>query len=393
MKKVEIKPLDVLFFRDSRPMGGSFKGRGENFPMPHTFNGALRSAIQSDGTDFFTVGPFLKKSDEIYFQTPGDLILNGSNSNNSESSNVMRISPLEGNYYTNLPNGMKPIGSSGIVETKEKLGNFISSSDFEKYLRNESLNPSSFKTNSDFYAIENNFGIAIDKLTNIAVEQKFFTKNTIRLKDNVSFVGLMRDSKDYPEHTYIRFGGEARYSDCRVEDISESILPVPPEITGNRVKFVLLTPAIFVQQQDYPGGWLPNWVNHNDNSVTILDGPGAAKARRMRAKGIKVSEGSPIKAKLVGAKINRAIAVSGIATGNGMRKSCGEKATLMAVPAGSVYYFEAENETEAQKLAKALNWNSGSSNCLEVKNVRSMLLGEKGYGIGACTTWTYSNLE
>ena len=250
MKKVEIKPLDVLFFRDSRPMGGSFKGRGENFPMPHTFNGALRSAIQSDGTDFFTVGPFLKKSDEIYFQTPGDLILNGSNSNNSESSNVMRISPLEGNYYTNLPNGMKPIGSSGIVETKEKLGNFISSSDFEKYLRNESLNPSSFKTNSDFYAIENNFGIAIDKLTNIAVEQKFFTKNTIRLKDNVSFVGLMRDSKDYPEHTYIRFGGEARYSDCRVEDISKSILPVPPEITGNRVKFVLLTPAIFVQQQD-----------------------------------------------------------------------------------------------------------------------------------------------
>lgn len=393
MKKVEIKPFDVLFFRDSRPMGGSFKGRGDNIPLPHTFNGALRSVLNGDGKSFFTLGPFFKRSGEIYFQAPGDLILNGSDYKKNNATRVLTISPLRGNYCTNLPNGMSPIGGRDIVETKEKLGNFISKDNFEKYLKNESLLPGSFRKNSDFFEVENNFGIAIDRLTNVTIDKKFFTKNIIRLRNEVSIVGLMRDLEDYPSNSLIKFGGEGRYSECAVEGLSAPMLPVPPQIIGNKVKFVLLTPAIFTPQQDHPGAWLPNWVSQCDNSVTILDGPGAAKAKRMRKKGIHVTEGAPIKAKLIGAKIDRAIPISGIATGNGMRKACGEKLTLLAVPAGSVYYFEAENETEAQKLAKVLNWNASDPDCVEVKNIRSMLLGEKGYGIGVCATWEYSDLE
>ena len=393
MRKVEIKPFDVLFFRDSRPMGGSFKGRGDNFPLPHTFNGALRSALKGEGKSFFTLGPFFEKSGEVYFQTPGDLILNGRASAADPAPGVLTMSPLEGSYCTNLPCGMAPIGAEGIVETKEKLGNFISKNDFEKYLRNESLNPGSLRTSSDFYAVENNFGIGIDRIKNVTIDKKFFTKNTMRLRRGVSIVGLMRNFENYPSRTCIKFGGEGRYSDCAVEDLSVPMLPIPPKITGNKVKFVLLTPAIFTPQQDHPGAWLPNWVSHCDNSVTILDGPGAAKAKRMRAKGFQVAEGAPIRARLVGAKIDRAIPVSGIAAGNGMRKARGEKVTLLAVPAGSVYYFEAADEAEAQKLAKVLNWNAGDPGCVEVRNIRSMLLGEKGYGIGVCSTWEYSNLD
>ena len=388
MKKVKIKPFDILFFKDSRPMGGSFRGHGENFPLPHTFNGALRAAaIQKNKTAFFTAGPFLEKSNKVFFPTPSDLILNG------EAPKVKTMSPLAGSYCTNLPAGIRPIGAGRIVETKEKLGNFLSKEDYEAYLRGEPMAPASFKTNSDFYAVENNFGISIDKETNLAIDKKFFTKNTIRLRDGVSFVGIMRDSAGYPQRTCVKFGGESRYSDCIVGDLSSQMLPVPPRISGKRVKFVLLTPAIFAPQQDHPGAWLPNWVRHDNYTISILDGPGAAKARRMRAKGLKIEEGSPIKAKLVGAKIERPVPISGIASGEGMRKAFGEKAVLLAVPAGSVYYFEADDEIEAQKLAKILNWNGGDPDCFDIKNARSMLLGEKGYGIGVCAAWEYSNLE
>jgi CRISPR-associated protein Cmr3 len=39
-------------------------------------------------------------------------------------------------------------------------------------------------------------------------------------------------------------------------------------------------------------------------------------------------------------------------------------------------------------LAAALNWH-GEFNGREIKNRRSTLLGEKGYGLGICGTWKF----
>ena len=45
-------------------------------------------------------------------------------------------------------------------------------------------------------------------------------------------------------------------------------------------------------------------------------------------------------------------------------------------------------QRHAGKLAAALNWH-GSTAGTEIKNRRSTLLGEKGYGLGVCGTWEF----
>ena len=71
----------------------------------------------------------------------------------------------------------------------------------------------------------------------------------------------------------------------------------------------------------------------------------------------------------------------------------GAKSTHLAVPAGAIYYFEAEPDKDggpgnAIALANALNWH-GATDGTAIKNRRSTLLGEKGYGLGVCGTWNF----
>jgi CRISPR-associated protein Cmr3 len=66
----------------------------------------------------------------------------------------------------------------------------------------------------------------------------------------------------------------------------------------------------------------------------------------------------------------------------------GAKSTHLAVPAGAVYYFEADSPDAAVALANALNWH-GETDGTEIKNRRSTLLGEKGFGLGVCGTWNF----
>ena len=64
----------------------------------------------------------------------------------------------------------------------------------------------------------------------------------------------------------------------------------------------------------------------------------------------------------------------------------------MAVPAGSVYYFECESEEDSRKLVKALNWHGDEPKGTRITNRRSSILGEKGYGVGVCSSWD-KNME
>ena len=81
---------------------------------------------------------------------------------------------------------------------------------------------------------------------------------------------------------------------------------------------------------------------------------------------------------------------------SGDARKAGAKSTHLAVPADAVYYFEAgpnpeldtTAEQEAQKLAAALNWH-GDTAGTTIKNRRSTLLGEKGFGLGVCGTWRF----
>ena len=60
--------------------------------------------------------------------------------------------------------------------------------------------------------------------------------------------------------------------------------------------------------------------------------------------------------------------------------------------AGAVYYFVADSVDAAVALANALNWH-GDPKAADfgktIKNRRSTLLGEKGYGLGVCGSWEF----
>jgi CRISPR-associated protein Cmr3 len=197
-------------------------------------------------------------------------------------------------------------------------------------------------------------------------------------------------------------GGQQRV--CSVEQISNvkrlsDIFPTSVEIRGNRVKWVLLSPAIFPeippgQTKDYqpiephPGGWLPTWVDPAAGKVKLLaGGPGKEKAKRL-----KVEAGKEIDASLVAARIAKPLVITGwterldaLQPYGGKNK--GARSAMLAVPAGTVYYFEG---SDAPLLGDLLAWHGANrQNTTSIINRRSTLMGEKGFGLGVCGTWDF----
>jgi hypothetical protein len=191
------------------------------------------------------------------------------------------------------------------------------------------------------------------------------------------------------------------------------VLPVAGATNGTRVKWVLLTPAIFPKIEEdtakaipaHPGGWLPNWVDQASGRVKLKFRTGEVRRRWNEAKQRTVREAdqeTAIAASLVAARIPKPIPVVGwterlhlladekshwIRTDD--ENAHGPRPTHLAVPAGAVYYFEADSPDEAHKLAVALNWHGCEPNPTTIKNRRSTLLGEKGFGLGVCGTWQF----
>ncbi len=205
-------------------------------------------------------------------------------------------------------------------------------------------------------------------------------------------------------------GGQQRL--CTAELRKEGSLPLPWGKQGGfvehagkwLVKWILLSPAIWPRIPEvskdgramipHPGGWLPNWVRQSDRQVMLRSGQ-----RQRRSYGGKHTRGfnstaAQIEAKLVAAIVPKPIPVTGWALANETnRQRGGAKSTHLAVPAGAVYYFEADSPEAATQLAAALNWHGklgpDEAPPATIKNRRSTLMGEKGFGLGVCGTWEF----
>lgn len=181
------------------------------------------------------------------------------------------------------------------------------------------------------------------------------------------------------------------------------------------VKWIPLTPAIWpeIPNKDkkgnrvtpHPGGWLPNWVfvdwdsdtatiqSSSENGKVLLVNRAGKRTRRFDSatgKHVRTAETeNSIDAQLVAAIVPKPHIVTGWTVhheaGNGYE---GAKHTHLAVPAGAVYYFECGTQESAQLLAAALNWH-GKDDFTTIRNRRSTLLGEKGFGLGVCGTWQF----
>jgi CRISPR-associated protein Cmr3 len=422
---LQLQPSDVLFFKDGRPMDGASSGQGAAWPLPNVLDAALHAALHRSGHashshtskrsgaeldrernnsfgSLQTASPFpVSPEGSWYFPRPADADELGSSSTTHHPLNN-----LPSGCSSSLSKGLMPVINSR-PPSKEKAEPWLSKDAYQAYLNGYTFSDKAhFLRDQDIYAAEHNIGIAIEPDKGTTIDGAFYSASYLRLKNNWH-IGMIASCMDKGEQgnkpdndliaktflnsghiNHIIAGGQQRT--CSVLRSSPESLPFPigPEISGNLVRWTLLTPAIFPEitgKNTHTGGWLPTWINpdtHQDPfEVMLLDGPGKNAAQRR-----KVAEGKRIEAKLVAAMITRPIAVTGWSLGHS-HSEFGAKSIHLAVPAGSVYYFQCVDNLAAKKLAHALNWH-GDTPGTEIKNRRSTILGEKGFGIGVCSPWS-----
>jgi len=453
MNPILLHPTDVLFFRDGRPMSGSLAGHGAAWPLPnvisHAFHAALhraeltgvhahrrgRSGRYSSDKDhrdrkfgsLVTAGPFpvyiTGEAHTWLFPRPADA--------GARNSILTTLGPALLNGTSSLPAPLQYAVGNDAAPTKETVPAWWSEGAWNTYLgtpqRDDFAKRPFFKSDTDFADPESTYGIAINSNTGTVDESKFYSASYLRLREGWrlgTFATAPDKGKDKDfldagggkdlistllngQGGQILVGGQQRVCSVMLDSSIQSRLPLPlgksdvflnASTNLHLVKWVLLTPAIWPQIEADPqkhitahhGGWLPNWIHPGNGEVLLKSGdssrtPGEGReAWRNRVRSLP-----PITAKLVAAITGKPLTVTGWVLPNGTdRPEGGAKSTHLAVPAGAVYYFECVTPEAAHALATALNWH-GDTAGTAIKNRRSTLMGEKGFGLGVCGTWNF----
>lgn len=425
MTTLDFIPADTLFFRDSRPLqAGSGYGRGANWPLPGVLHSALRTAllrmagplpdgkraegfvrpsqreagrseIKIGAAEFQWLnlhGPFpVDGNGCTYFPMPRDLVP-------GPNGTVARLRPeMNSSGENNLPAVMTHRLASYERPSKTGLGDWADREFLARYLDGADGLPTPRKIT--LWDTEPRIGVAIDPATQTAAEGRLYAAQHLRLRRDIRLRFAVADPPDHKlqmagernltasslDGTTLQLGGEQRFGQI-TKAVSSLELPSVP-MRGARVKWLLLTPAIFAH------GWRPGWIGDN-GEVKLRVIPPRDEARRQRRRARReegwhydgARDSAPrIHARLAAACIGKPQVLGGwelLGETNDPDDGPGRaKATFLAVPAGSVFYFEAtgENPTaEATQLANVLQ-----ARC------RSDFYGEKGYGLGVCGTWNF----
>jgi hypothetical protein len=447
MNTLLLQPTDVLFFRDGRPMGGSLAGHGAAWPLPNVTDAALHAALHraemggykhrrgrggvySNETNhrdrtygsLVTAGPFPVGPDGTwYLPRPLDL---------SDASLKPTLLPTCLNGPSSLPAPLTYAAANTSGPSKDTAAKpWLSQVALGRYLSGNSTTLSSAEAldDHDFSDTEATIGIGIDPDTQTQDGERIYSAHYLRLREGWR-LGLFAKTDEksngdpanrpdlIPElikaSGHIIVGGQQRVCTATLQAQGGS-LPLPRGLDcgfaqhGDKhlVKWVMLTPGLWpeieagtsrrgTERDAHPGGWLPTWVCPTDGHVLLrlVDEDERRERRRLNyaSQGYPSDHGgaSAISARLVAALVPKPIVVTGweLPHEAAERPKGGAKSTHLAVQAGAVYYFETESAADARSLATALNWH-GASDGSVIKNRRSTLLGEKGFGLGVCGTW------
>jgi hypothetical protein len=444
MPAYQIIPQDLLFFRDGRPMeaGAGSGGHGANWPAPSIIFDAIHAALhraypdqqhwehphrygkssdrdyQREATQRFgslaTAGPFpcREQHGESLWLFPGPADVAP-----GDSSAATTLRPMkDAGGSNNLPKPLLYPLANPSQPSKEQPKPWWSKRAVEAYLSQRAPDPGHLFESADLYAGEWTTGIGIDPTTGTQDGERIYSAEYLRLKANVSLgvVGSMLLKANNNSEglnklilesgTMLVLGGQQRA--CQVRKLDDhpltDLLPMSQPIEGDRLKWLLLAPAIYPRIEAgekegrkieaHPGGWLPSWICPQSGKVLLKMGDtrrGHGETReewRQRVRGM-----GEFDCRLVAARIPKPTALTGWSERkhllqNGGKDGHGPKPTLLAVPAGAVYYFEGKDAVE---LSSALSWHGNESSPSAIKNRRSTLLGEKGFGLGVCGTWSF----
>jgi CRISPR-associated protein Cmr3 len=325
MQTIEIQALDTLFFRDGKPfsMGEDTWANSMFPPLPSVIYGALDTAFLMQQKDlnltqarqFSLNSLLLRKDNDFIFPFPNDLVVYENKKDKKISTHKLLLVNKETvkgfvsnytlDYLLQTPKADK---------VKDVANSYLSLPYFKAYLEG-SLKSQEGKIYEEIELIhEPKIGIGRDNETNITEEGKIYRvgmKRAIDIKLAISTDSLkLVDNK-----SFLRLGAENKQASYEIDNYTNDFEKLKNiTIKSNQFKVYLSTPAIF--KDDYKP-----IAFHN--------------------------------CKLLACAIGKSIAVGGFDID---KKE--PKPMYKAVPAGSVYYFEAADKETAQKIANEVN-NSG----------------------------------
>lgn len=426
---LQLRPRDVLFLRDARPMAAADAGCGANWPRPDQLWNALihhfhrtwperqswegeahtkTSAERDNGrlsSDRFgalqTVGPFPIAAGVPYFPCPLDLA--------ASADGTLLPMTLTAVGQTDLTPLLNLAFATPILG-KQSPPAWISRDDYALYLAGKPFRP----TRTPLFDVEHNIGIAIDPQNGAAMDRKIYQAEYLRLRDDVAIAflascaikpkgrgdGCLVDVLDrIPLPTPLIIGGQQGLGTVEAASWHLPGIDMPKRADSPfRLRWTLLSPALFPRLEanpeknvpGHPGGWLPSWIEPQAGDV-MLPAPGADSERRpgedRQAWRQRRQQQGRIQAKLVAARIGKPLCFSGwdqhlrAADDNPNCIIQGAKPTQAAVPAGSVYLFECQDQDAFRALWQVLSAHGPDDRI----NRRSNHFGEKGFGIGVCS--------
>lgn len=332
--KLKLKPYDVLFFRDGKPLAES----GETFsvfpPSPETFYNAFRSGFLTPETfEKSIIGSekdellgtakelgnlelkalLLAKEDKPVFRCPNDVILSKEEDKKikEEKKSLTKLDLLKPSvskipFRTDLDLEFTFNTKS---EKTESTG-FLSFSDFEKYLNGEAENLENISAGNLYKKkFRNQNKLTYPQKSTADDNGQVFGFEYTQLETGVSF--LVELSADY-KPKFLRLGGDGKA--VSVEGTEANFIPKHKTLEKiqktKRFKLVTATPSVF------ENGWKAKWMEQGQIGNLKFRFAGASVGKYETYGGWDIRAKRP-------------------------------KPTFRCVPAGSVYFFElVEGSTE-----------------------------------------------
>ncbi|MBX2990245.1 MAG: type III-B CRISPR module-associated protein Cmr3 [Bacteroidetes bacterium] len=376
-KILRILGLDTLLFRDGRPFSnepGAFSARTLTVPLPGTIAGFLRTRLgnrmkgawnpdkSAEVLKIPVSGPILHLNSSPMFHTPADaLIYCDEKGGNKGKVMCLRPIPMKELDGTNIPDGMRPMDVLEDVKPEPDY-NLWTWQDMQKWLLYSYGTTFPVPTKIQGLPIEERVHVEISDV-GTSEEGKLFSAQFLSFEHHIwkadekkhdkwSLIARIETERD--DLTGVgQLGGENRSAIVELAEAGHWP-PCPDDLkkkleSAKLVRMVLATPAVFAC------GWKPGWLAPN-----LTGSPPSA---------------SSCKLKLIAAAIKRREPVSGW---DYLKR--GPKAVRWMVPAGSVYFFEVEGNSDmpVQDL-----W---------LKSV-SDELSQDGYGLALWGIWNDNNQE
>jgi CRISPR-associated protein Cmr3 len=347
MMQLFLEPMDVWLFRDGKPFDADGSRRAESMfpPYPSVIQGAIRTyelnrlgidvndsgaVIQAvgDAEDYKELrirGPVVVKENKgelvRYYPQPADAL-----SVDVENHTMLRNGapqPHPEGVITNMPMRMDLIGLDDPA-IKGESGLWLSEDELAKYILGQpakgepadresaDLEPANRKSAdrnhvNNFFMVENRIGIGMDNARRAVKTGKLFEVGFIRPKPGVGLYVEIEGYTDWPESGILRLGGESRTARFRQVPALKCLYENNKQL-GKLFNLYFTTPAYLKE------GWTTNWNQFFTQPVRLLS-----------------------------AAVNRYESLGGF---DYARKD--HKPARRYIPAGSVYTFRVEGNTETQ---------------------------------------------